>query len=286
MLPKSRKNNIVIGIRAHDFGKLPVEKLADKIQSKGISYIQLALTKAIAGIDDPTGILNPGLASYFRDVFYKRNIKISVLGCYLNYIHPDAEQRRKNIDLFKEHIRFARDFGCSVVGTETGSINADYSFSIENKSEKAFQMFYESLKELVEEAERFGVFVGIEGVTRHVITTPQRMKQMIDKINSNNLQVIFDPVNLLNMENYKNQDEVIKESFDLFGDRIVIIHAKDFIIDDEKFKEVAPGKGLLNYKLLCALINERKPYIEILMEETKESTLSESLNYIKKYLIK
>jgi L-ribulose-5-phosphate 3-epimerase len=273
---------MLIGVIAHDFGKLPVEELAKKIQDKKISYIQLALSKAIAGIDDPAGILNPGLASNIRDVLYKRDIKISVLGCYLNYIHPDLEQRKNNINVFKEHIRFARDFGCSVVGTETGSVNADYSFNIENQGEKAFQMLYDSLKELVEEAEKFGVFVGIEGVTSHVISTPERMKLMIDKIDSNNLQVMFDPVNLLSIENYQNQDRVIKKSFDLFGDKIAIIHAKDFIIQDGELKEVAPGKGMLNYKLLCELIKKRKPYIEILMEETEESTMAESIDYIEK----
>lgn len=274
---------MLIGARAHDFGKLPVDELADKIQKKNISYIQLALSKAIEGIDDASGILNPGLASYCRDTFHKRNIKISVLGCYLNYIHPDPEQRRKNIESFKEHIRFARDFGCSVVGTETGSVNADYSYSDENKSDSAFEMLYESLKELVEEAEKFGVFVGIEGVTDHVIATPKRMKQMVDRINSNNLQVIFDPVNLLCIDNYEYQDDIINESFDLFGDKIVIIHAKDFVVENGVFKETAPGTGSLNYNLLSRLIKQRKPYVEILMEETNESSISASADYIRKY---
>ncbi|MCA9734300.1 MAG: sugar phosphate isomerase/epimerase [Deferribacteres bacterium] len=273
---------MLLGARAHDFGKLPVEELAKKIQEKKIAYIQLALAKAIAGIDDPAGILNPGLASYFRDVFYKRDIKISVLGCYLNYAHPDQEQRRKNIEVFKQHIRFARDFGCSVIGTETGSINADYSCNFENQGDKAFQILYESLQELVDEAEKFGVFVGIEGVTSHIISTPTRMKQMLDKIDSPHLQVIFDPVNLLSIENYENQDKIIEESFDLFGDKIAIIHAKDFIIKDNELHQLAPGNGLLNYKLLCKLIKKRKPYIEILMEEMSESIISESMAYIEK----
>jgi sugar phosphate isomerase/epimerase len=272
-----------IGVRAHDFGKRPVEELAKRIQEKKISYIQLALSKAIEGIDNPAGILNPGLASYIRDVLYKHNIKISVLGVYLNYIHPDKEQRKRNIELFKEHIRFARDFGCSVVGTETGSLNADYSFNVENISNKAFEMLYMSLKELVDEAEKFGVFVGIEGVTSHVLTTPQRMKEMLDKINSNHLQVIFDPVNLIDINNYKDQEKIITESFELFGDKIVVIHAKDFIVEKDKLTQVAPGKGILNYKLLTDLINKRKPHIEILMEETNPLTILESIKYIENY---
>ena len=144
-------------------------------------------------------------------------------------------------------------------------------------------MLYESLLQLVEQAEKFGVFVGIEGVTSHVIHTPRRMKQILDKINSNHLQVIFDPVNLLSAENYQNQDKIIKESFDLFGDKIVVIHAKDFIVKGNVLKQLAPGKGQFNYRLLCELIKKRKPYIEILMEETEVSIISESLAYIEKY---
>lgn len=274
---------MLIGVRAHDFGKLSIEELAKRIQENKISYIQLALSKAVAGIDDPAGILNPGLASYIRDILYKRNIKISVLGVYLNYIHPDIEQRRKNIEIFKEHVRFARDFGCSVIGTETGSLNADYSYNIENESNYAFNLLYNSLSELVDEAEKFGVLVGIEGVTSHVLTTPQRIKEMLDKISSNNLQVIFDPVNLIDLKNYNEQERIIKQSFELFGDKIAVVHAKDFIVENNNLTQVAPGRGILNYKLLCDLIKERKPYIEILMEETSPSNIHESINYIEKF---
>ncbi|MBI1932945.1 MAG: sugar phosphate isomerase/epimerase [Ignavibacteriales bacterium] len=274
---------MLIGVRAHDFGKLSIEELAKKIQEKNISYIQLALSKAVAGIDNPSGILNPGLASYIRDILYKHNIKISVLGVYLNYIHPDIEQRRKNIEIFKEHVRFARDFGCSVIGTETGSLNANYSYNSENESDYAFNLLYNSLSELVDEADKFGVFVGIEGVTSHVLTTPQRIKEMLDKINSNNLQVIFDPVNLIDFKNFNEQDRIIKQSFELFGDKIAVIHAKDFIVENNNLSQVAPGKGILNYKLLCDLIKKRKPHIEILMEETTPLNIHESINYIEKY---
>jgi len=34
--------------------------------------------------------------------------------------HPDADERKRQIELFKEHARFVRDFGCGIVATETG----------------------------------------------------------------------------------------------------------------------------------------------------------------------
>ncbi|MBC8062142.1 MAG: sugar phosphate isomerase/epimerase [Clostridiaceae bacterium] len=272
----------MLGIRAHDFGKNTVEILAKKVSEKGFFSIQLALLKAIDGIDFSLGKLSPGMAYYIKDTFAKENIQIAVLGCYINPIHPDIDERRKQLDRFKEHIRFARDFGCSVVGTETGSLNFGDSYKNENESEEAFETLIESLKELVKEAEKFGVIVGIEGGKNEVLTCPKKMKRALDIIQSNNLQVIFDPVNYISLENYKDQDNMLKEAFDLFGDRIVMSHAKDFLVKDGFInKATAPGKGSLNYELFLRLLKERKPFVNILLDEVAEADMEESMKFIR-----
>ena len=269
-----------IGVRAHDFGKLPAEELAGRIAAKGLSCVQLALSKAIAGIDLKPGELNPGMAFHIGQAFHRHGLQIAVLGCYINPIHPDPEARRVLLGLFKEHLRFARDFGCGLVALETGSVNADYSYHPDNRSEPAFQMFLASIARLVEEAETFGVIVGIEGVTTHVVSTPARMREVLDAIGSSHLQVVFDPVNLLSADNCQDQDRVIKEAFDLFGDRIVAIHAKDFIIEDRTFKAVRTGRGCLDHELLLGLIQQRKPYVSVLLEEAGEDTVEECLRFL------
>lgn len=269
-----------LGVRAHDCGKASVEELAKKVSEKGFTCVHLALNKAIEGIDTGAGKLNPGMAYYIREAFYRNNVQIAVLGCYLNLAHPDKEERRKIHERYKEHIRFARDFGCSVVGTETGSINGDYSRNEKNKGEEALQIFIDSLREVVKEAEKFGVFVAIEGVTSHIVCTPERMKKVLDAIDSNNLQVIFDPVNLIDIDNYKDQDEMMKKSFELFGDRIVTVHAKDFIIKDGAVKSVPSGKGLLNYDLLMKLIKTNRPYVNVTLEDNKPEEMKETKKFM------
>lgn len=269
-----------IGVRAHDFGKLPADELAGRIAAKGLSCVQLAVSKAIAGIDLKPGDLNPGVAFHIGQAFHRHGIQIAVLGCYVNPIYPDPEARRVLLGFFKEHLRFARDFGCGLVALETGSINADYSFHPDNHGEPAFQMFLASIASLVEEAEKFGVIVGIEGVTTHVVSTPARMRRVLDTIASNHLQIVFDPVNLLSMENYQEQDRLVNEAFDLYGDRIVAIHAKDFIIENRAFKAVRTGQGHFNYDLLLGLIQKRKPYISILLEEAGEDTAEECVRFL------
>jgi L-ribulose-5-phosphate 3-epimerase len=45
-----------------------------------------------------------------------------------------------------------------------------------------------------------------------------------------------------------------EEAFELFGDRIVILHAKDFIIEDNCVKTTSVGEGLLNYSTVFKFI--------------------------------
>jgi sugar phosphate isomerase/epimerase len=269
-----------IGVRAHDFGKLPADDLARRIAAKGLTCVQLAVSKAIEGLDLKPGDMNPGLAWHVGQAFQRHGVQIAVLGCYINPIHPDPQKRAELLGVFKEHIRFARDFGCSIVGLETGSVNADGSPHPNNHGELAFHQMITSIATLVEEAEKFGVIVCIEGVTSHTVSTPAKMRQVLDTIKSNNLQVIFDPVNLLSIDNYKDQDRVMKESFDLFGDRIAIIHAKDFKVEGSTLRQIRTGQGDLNYKLLLGWIKARKPEISILLEEASESTAEGCIRFI------
>jgi L-ribulose-5-phosphate 3-epimerase len=272
-----------LGVRAHDFGKLPVEELAGRIAGKGFSCVQLAPPKAIAGFDTDHGRLSPGFACHVKEAFQRQHLQIAVLGCYINLADPDAGQRQRQLDRFKEYLRHARDFGCSVVGTETGSINPDFSFHPGNRGEEAFQTVLGGVRELVAEAEKFGVFVGIEGVERYVISDPPRIRRLIDGIGSNNLQIIFDPVNLLSVENYRRQEDIIKESFELFGDRIAILHAKDFIVEGGSLRSVLAGQGGLNYGLLMDFIKVRKPDINILMEDTQPETVETGVRFLRGY---
>lgn len=271
---------MILGGRAHDFGKLPVEELALRISNQGYSYIQLALSKAIDGIDCSLGKLSPGMANYISDIFNRQNVRIAVLGCYINPIHPNIDERKKQIGRFKEHIRFARDFGCSIVGTETGSLKVDDSSDYDNESKLAFETLIQSLRELVKEAEKFGVIVGIEGGKNEVVTTPQKMRRVLDLIPSNNLQVIYDPINYLSAVNFKDQDEIIKEAFELFGDRMVVLHAKDFVVEYDEIITVAAGTGDLNYELILKLIKEKKPFIDILLEDIKKEHMEGSIRFI------
>ena len=132
------------------------------------------------------------------------------------------------------------------------------------------------------EAEKFGVFVCIEGVERYVISSPRRLKRLIDEVDSPNLQVIFDPVNLLCAKNHLAQDEVTEEALALLGERICIVHAKDFTITDGKFQEHPAGRGALHYPRIMRWIKEHKPWVNVLLENTTPATIAETVAFMQK----
>jgi len=264
-----------LGIRAHDIENDSIQDLANKLGEKDIRSIQFALKKSIKEWEISTSSLNTGLAKTTANILADQKVDIAVLGCYVNMIHPDLEEREKELDYFKAHIRFARDFNCSIVGSETGNINAKMGYTTDNFTEEAFQKVVKSVKILVEEAERFGVIVGIEGGVNHPIYSPKMMKRLIDEVKSNHLQIILDPVNYLTVDNYQDQRKIIDEAFDLFGDRINIIHAKDFIVENNKLEIVPATHGNLDYEYLFKKIKFSKPNIPILLEGAQEPYISQ-----------
>ena len=107
------------------------------------------------------------------------------------------------------------------------------------------------------------------------------MKRMLESVASNNLQVVFDPVNLLSLENHRKQERIIADSLELFGERIAAIHAKDFVIDNGKFMFARAGLGGLRHDLVMRFAVQEKPSISILLEDTSEDTAQDSRAFLR-----
>ena len=151
-----------------------------------------------------------------------------MLGNYLNLAHPDASALHAIQEKYYAHIRFASLLGCGMVGTETGAPNAEYKFCPECRSDAALATFIKNFKPVVRCAEQYGVTIAIEPVVRHIVYDARRARTVLDEIGSPNLQILLDPVNLLNMENVDQREEVFAEAIELLGKDVAMIHFKDF----------------------------------------------------------
>jgi sugar phosphate isomerase/epimerase len=273
------------GTLAHTVGKWPLHQLAQKLGTYEIDFVQLALAKAIGDFDTGLGKLSPGLANNIGEQFHKQGIRIGVLGCYINPIHPDPVQRRYEIDRFKEHLRFARDFGTTIVATETGDWNTYQKQDPLRYREIGWAILKETVEELIDEAEKWGVYVGLEPVCKHTLSTPERMRHLLDEVRSNHLGVVFDPCNLLDHSNFERQDEVVDEAFALFGDRIVLAHLKDAIYQPNgRPKEARLGLGTFHISRFLQKLHQHKPLLDISIEAIAENEINAAVQYAKQQL--
>jgi len=278
------ENDMQLGIRLHDTKKLPfAERIAD-VHSLGFSCGHLALAKVIDEFPTTDEAMTPGLAMYIKNVFAKNQVDIAVLGCYLNLANPNKEQLAKTVHRYMAHIRFASWLGCGVVGTETGAPNEAYAFTPECHTEEALRLFIDNLRPVVKYAEQMGVVFAIEPVYRHIVCNPKRARRVLDEIGSPNLQIIFDPVNLLWTQNYKERDEIFAEAIDLLGPDIAMVHLKDFIPGEDKLSSVGCGLGEMDYTAVLKFMKERKPFIHATLEDTRPENNQQVKDFIlKKY---
>lgn len=271
-----------LGIRLHDTKKLPIEERLQDVHDLGFKCGHLALSKVISEFPTDDGALTPGLAMYLKNLFAKNEVDIAVLGCYLNLANPNKEKLEQITHRYMAHIRFASWLGCGVVGTETGAPNEGYKYEPACHSEEALEIFINGLRPVVKYAEQMGVVVAIEPVWKHIVYNPKRARQVLAAIGSPNLQIILDPVNLLDYCNYKDQVAIVKEAIEILGDDIAMIHIKDFIPEDEKLTSVGAGLGMMDYTDIMKFIKERKPYIHVTLENTTPENNIQCKNHILK----
>lgn len=271
-----------LGLRLHDAVNLPLEERLVEVEKQGFLCVHLALSKVIKEYSVAPQALTPGFAMYLKKLFEKRNLDIAVLGCYLNLANPNPDKLKEIVEKYKAHIRFASLLGVGVVGTETGAPNEEYKHEPACHSEEALELFIRNLRPVIEYAEKMGVIFAIEPVWKHIVCNPKRARRVLDEINSPNLQIILDPVNLLDICNYENQVEIVEEAIELLGEDVAVVHIKDYVVKDGKLDSVAAGTGMMDYTALMKFIKERKPYIHA----TLENTVPENAVQAKEHILK
>jgi sugar phosphate isomerase/epimerase len=283
------------GFRAHDFGSfdssIDLAKTINKIYSP--LSIQLALSKVLNKFDSYCD-LSINEANIIRSNLEKYNVNTAIVGCYINPIHPNLEERKKQWDQFESALKIAPYLGCPYVGTETGIVNLDDEYDIETFDEKNLDIFYLFLDKMLKVAQKNNSIIAIEPVSnKHTICTISRTTDMLNKFKCDNLKLIYDSVNLMDKSSIKEKDGTVKKipSYDrqkLFHDsildeissEIVAIHIKDFKVDNHgnKIGDLAIGEGIMNYKALFDSLNNHNVNAPRLLEMIDIETLDITFN--------
>ena len=259
---------IQLGIRLHDVPGDTLAKRVDKAVGQGFSCAHLALSKAVQEFSTANSALTPGLAMWMRRLFAERGMDIAVLGCYKNLAHPEPDKLREIQRTYEAHLLFASLLGCGMVGTETGAPNGDYAYEPACHTSEALLRFMRGLAPVLEMAERLGVIIALEPVWTHIVWNPRLAHTVLRQMESPNLKIILDPVNLLSAENYEQREDVFAEAIDLLGEDVAEVHLKDFRPQGSELLQLAPGEGIMDYRSIMSFLKHDKPYIQATLENT------------------
>lgn len=179
-----------------------------------------------------------------------------MLGCYINPVHLDEAARRREVDRFIERLRYAKDIGADMVGTETGRFSPDMAVTALTQSEECWRVLLGSFSRIAREAEALGVTVGVEGVFDHTLSTPERMARFLRDLDSPAVRVILDFANLVPPDalSAEAQRSLAERAFSLYGERIAVLHLKDCVFENGAQRCVRPGTGVVRWEEPMRLI--------------------------------
>ena len=268
-------------VRAHDLGVKGETEIAKRLTELGLDGVQLVSYKSLDDIKYEAGSITEARAGEIASTI-SRVGEIALLGAYFNPVHPDKTKIERGMAVFTDYLRLARTFGAPAVGSESGSYMGDpWGYHPDNLTDEALNRVVAVFGELTKRAESFGTNIAIEGAYNHVLSTPERLKTCLDRINSKSVKVIIDLYNYLDISNVDTAYDILDRAITLFGDITLLYHIKDFVIEDGRLRQVGVGKGTLDLGRVLARIYKSNPNAHLVLEGTTGDDLPYAIAHIK-----
>lgn len=228
--------------------------------------------------------INPGMGRFFQQKLQESHVEVGILSCYINMIHPDLNQREELLQQFESYLENAKYFGATMVASETGCVLPDIQFTEANFTDEAFEELVVVIRRLTLVAEKHGTYLGIEAGLNHPLHSIEKIAKLLRIVDSDYLKIILDPTNLIDASNYLNQVDLVEKAYQLFGDKIIAVHLKDFIIENNEVVPTNLGDGLIKYPEILSVIKTHRPYSFVVLEETQNDKISRAVQLIEELI--
>ncbi len=268
-------HELKIGVRLHDVVAGKLDELDAKLKALTAEPVQLTIEKVLPDFDYKANNA-PQIVKAVKEKLERSGKRVSVLSCYINPISPDFE---READKFKRYIDFAACAGIVRVGTETGSIVADIQKDyLQNRTEEVFQKLIENMRGLVAYAKEKGVRIGVEGVVFFPVYNAERMERFVNAFEGDNIDIIYDPVNLMWDYNYQNYEKDFDEYLSLHAEKIRVLHLKDYKVENGELVYYPLFEGDFDIDCFLRKIMEHKVVADIIVEGSNPQNYDQIYN--------
>ena len=268
---------MVIGVRGHDYGKMEIEKLPEYLQKAGFEAAQIAPWKAFTEIDCIED-MTESKRMRIKAAFERWQIRIPVLGCYVDLGNPDDKIRQEAVARLCKCLSYSKEIGAGVVGTET-------SYQSLSREEKKIRFPYmiDSIKRVTQKAQELDAVFAVEPVSTHVLDSLDAVLQVMDQVgDKRHLQIIFDAVNVLEPDQVDRQTQYWEKWLQYAGEYICAMHVKDFTFNQDGSYHPAPlGTGLMEYETICSWLHANRPDMSLLREELDPAYADTDIQFLR-----
>ena len=213
-------------------------------------------------------------AARIGKAFLNAGVLVAEGGAYVNLTSEDPVQRKSEIDRLIEMYRIAPAAGARCVATTPGSCDprGHNHPHPDNWTDVGWRRLVEAIGSVLDAVEPNGAHFCIEPWPITTVAYPADVTRLLSDVGSERLSILFDPANFVTRENYYRTGDVIKESLDLFGDRIVCCHLKDVLWERLSMHEVVVGTGGFDVAAFLEAIEPIGDGMPVLFEHLKEES--------------
>ena len=189
--------------------------------------------------------------------------------CGGNIIGPGkvGEDSRRHI---VETIHEAADMGCKLVLTHAGGLHPNRNVAHpQNWSRDAWEQSVAAMKSICRDTAGIDIQIPIEAVNSESVNNPWAHKRLIDDVGDSRVGVGLDVTNFVYPGFAFRMTELLNTTFDLLGDHVTYIHAKDLVWDEmlAGLNWAVQGTGLVDYETMLTRASRlTNPEIFMLIE--------------------
>ena len=281
--PEKPAVKLQIGMATTGFTDLSNAALAKELAGAGIRLIQLFLTQADskfwkyndrADVSSLTAERCQEIATTYRDA----GISIHSIGVYTNLIHPDAAERKANLDYFGAMMKIGGHMGVRTFITEAGHFHDAKApaprIPLEYQDE-VWPRMIATAKQLANIAAQHDAKVLFEPFYRGFLASAKRLRMFLEEVNSPRIRALLDAANLIEVND-------LDEMFQQLAPWIDCIHAKDRKLHTDR--GVAAGKGDLDYRRFVTLAAQRTPHAPLVLEYIGSADYRPALEHLRNVL--
>jgi sugar phosphate isomerase/epimerase len=278
-LPAAGKGSIQLGLVTNGFREFSNRQMAAEFAAQGIKLVQLFFVQTdsnywrYGGRSDLPG-MTPERAVEIAGIYKSAGIGIHSLGVYTTLVHPDAAERKANLEYFERMMKVGAHMGVRNFLTEPGHFhpegkppNTPFDYQ-----DDVWKTTVATVKELARIAEAHDATVLLEPFYISIIGSAKRARTFLEDVGSPRIRINLDPANLIEVND-------LEEMFQQLGKYTVSLHAKDRKLHIGL--GVPAGQGDIDYTKFVKLAVTRTPGAPLFIEYVTAKDYKQALAHLR-----